>query len=172
MDDSRLPSAFLVGSREGVNVIAHEWYWVYVGCRAPCLRNEPAAHRPLISRPRAPNGPGRCPVSCAAFLNERNYCRRSGWISVRRPSRGAGRTRKRRPSSGRGVCGIALPRVRPKAVVGLLDSERLYRVGASCSKSRPKHGVYPPSHHGRLLDSLRPGVAGSSRAACRACRHR
>ena len=46
-----------------------------MGCRAPCLRIEPAARSPRHSRsPSAERPRALTPVSCVAFLTRRNLC--------------------------------------------------------------------------------------------------
>ena len=146
------------GSREGANVTAREWYRAYVGCRAPCLRNEPAAHRPIIPRSRAPRRPGRRPVSCVAFLNERKFHvgKADGFPSGVPRKGGAGRTRRRRPSSGRGELST---RTSPRPAEGRRRAfgfgTRRSRRGAQVAPRRERKS----NHHGRLPGRRRPVVA-------------
>ena len=82
--------------REGAGE-AREWHWVYAGCRAPCLRIEPAAHAPHHSRPQARHALRATPVSCVAFPSRRNLSRLSLEGFARRPRGPRSELEGRRP---------------------------------------------------------------------------
>lgn len=79
--------------------IAREWHRVYAGCRAPCLRIEPAAHAPHHSTaPRAQSLAGVPGFLCCIPVKTEPQLAKFGKLRPA-PSRAAGRTRRPLPSS-------------------------------------------------------------------------
>lgn len=137
-------------------VTAREWHRAYAACRAPCLRNEPAAPTPHHSSIIGPKGATPCGRVRFPVLHARVQSKDG--TSTDRPKPG-----ELRPASPRGGSGGPQgrgprprawrsdppSRPRPRASAGPQDAERSEREGGAQRPPRPdrdRDSVTKPQH--------------------------